>query len=206
MKRRARTCLASVAAIAGFAVVAPPSVSAQTSNTVDNTAMPSVIRVAVRANNDPRGAILWVQTVGFQEYCDDVLPNEWMSSWSSQALRAGAVAIKMFAWYHSLHPVTVDGFTFDVDNTTNFQEYKYLSATTLTDTAVQDTWRLVLVPQTGEILQLDYRAGIPNNPNWAFVGSQRMAQWGTEYWGQVARLSYVSILSLYYPGRSIRWI
>jgi len=56
-----------------------------------------VIRVAIRAGNDPRGPILWVQTIGFQQYCTDVLPNEWIPSWDPQALEAGAMAVKMFA-------------------------------------------------------------------------------------------------------------
>ncbi|WDL95798.1 SpoIID/LytB domain-containing protein [Alicyclobacillus sp. ALC3] len=202
---RLATVLGAAATALVVTVYPARSAAAQT-QTVYNTSLPSLIHVAIREGNNPRGPILWVQTVGFEEYCDDVLPNEWMPSWSPEALRAGAVAIKMFAWYHTLHPVTIAGFTFDVDNTTNFQEYKYLSGTTVTNAATRSTWREVFVPPSGVIQQLDYRAGIPNSPNWAFVGSQRMAQWGSQYWGAVALMSHLNILNLYYPGLTMRYI
>lgn len=184
----------------------PGRAHAQTVNTIYNTAVPSVIRVAIRPLNNPRGPILWVQTVGFQNYCEDVLPNEWMPSWDAETLRAGAVAVKMFGWYHTLHPVTMDGWTFDVDNTTNFQEYNYQSGTYPTNTAIRDTWRTVYVPSTGEITELDYRAGIANEVNWPFLGTNIMSQWGSQYWGSVGRLTYPSILAMYYTGRQIRGI
>lgn len=179
---------------------------AQSTQTIYNTTRPSVIRVAIRQNNNPYGQILWVQTVGFEEYCSDVLANEWMSSWNQQALYAGAVAVKMFAWHHTLHPVTIGNWTFDVDNTTNFQEYKFMTSTPETDAAVQNTWNLAYTPSTGEVLSLDYRAGTPNNPNWAFVGSEMMAQWGSEYWATIGKLDYTQILNLFYPGRALQGI
>lgn len=184
----------------------PDKVHAQTVHTIYNTAVPSVIRVAIRPQNNPRGPILFVQTVGFQNYCEDVLPNEWMPSWNAETLRAGAIAVKMFAWYHTLHPVTMDGWTFDVDNTTNFQEYNYRSGTYRTDRAVGDTWKTVYVPSTGEIKALDYRAGAANQANWAFLGTNIMSQWGSQYWGTVGRLTYPNILRMYYTEREIRGI
>ncbi len=166
-------------------------------HTIYNTKMPSVIRVAVRENNDPRGRILWVQTLGFQEYCEDVLPNEWMPSWERESLRAGAMAIKMFGWFHSMHPVTIDGQTFDVDNTVNFQEFKYKSGTFETNQAIRELWPYAYTSSSGEIIELDYRAGIPRNPNWEYRGADRMAQWGSQYWA-ARRRTYLSILQFYY--------
>ncbi len=179
---------------------------AQEINTIYNTAYPSVIRVAIRAYNNPSGPILWVQTVGFQEYCSDVLANEWIPSWNPEALRAGAIAVKMFAWYHSLHPVTASGWIYDVDNTTNYQEFKYQSGTYQTDLAVRDTWRMAYTPANGEILPLNYRSGIPFNANWSFIGSNFMSQWGSEYWASTAKMSYLNILALFYRGDSIHMI
>lgn len=193
--------------VLGFVVGTPyHEAQAQTFHSLDNTAYPSVIRVAIRADNNPVGPIQYVQTIGFKEYCEDVLPNEWMPSWSPDALRAGAVAVKMFAWYHTLHPVTKDGFTYDVDNTTNYQEFKYLTGRAVTDRAVKDTWKEVFVPSNGEIQKLDYRAGVPNNANWPFVGSEKMAQWGSQYWGLIAKMKYPDILNLFYPGRVIKYV
>lgn len=183
-----------------------PHVDAQPLQTIYNTKMPSIVRVAVRKDNDPRGEILWVQTLGFKEYCEDVLPNEWMPSWSTESLRAGAIAIKMFGWYHTLHPVTENGMTFDVDNTTNFQQFKYQSGTYVTDKAVNDTWKQVYVPSSGEIKQLDYRAGVAHSSNAWYDGSNMMSQWGSQYRASVGGLAHLDILRLYYLDRTAQWI
>ncbi len=171
-------------------------------HTIYNSPLPSVIHIAIRANNNPRGQILWVQTVGFQEYCSDVLPNEWYSTWNLEALRAGAMAVKMFGWYHTLHPVTIDGFTFDVDNTTNFQEYKYMSGRPETDQAIKDMWSYAYAYSDGGIAPLDYRSGVPNNANWPFNHSQKMAQWGSQYWATTG-MSNIQILNFFFTGRTL---
>lgn len=177
-------------------------------NTIYNTSLPSVMRVAIRENNysgqpDPRGRIVWVQAVPFEEYCEDVLPNEWMPSWHPESLKAGAMAIKMFAWYHHLHPVTIDGFTFDVDNTVNFQTYRSWSRQTDTNRAVQSLRSYSYVKPNGEIVELNYRAGYRNDPNWQYRNAQKMAQWGSEYWAERGR-TYIQILQFYYVERALR--
>jgi len=178
--------------------------------TVDNTSLPSVIRVAIRGLNpsgepDPRGRILWVQTLPFEQYCQDVLPNEWVPSWDIESLKAGAMAIKMFAWYHHLHPVTVDGFTFDVDNTVNFQHFRYFSRQPDTNAAFNAIRRYVYVKPSGEIIELNYRAGIRDDPNWEYRNAQKMSQWGSEYWAMKGR-TYEQILQFYYLNRGLRSI
>ncbi len=170
--------------------------------TVNNTPVPSVIHVAIRANNNPRGQILWVQTLSFKEYCTDVLPNEWGPAWKTESLKAGAMAVKMFGWYHTLHPVTIGGFTFDVDNTTNFQEYKYMTSRSKTDQAIQSIWPYAYTYTIGEIAPLDYRAGNPNRANSSFDSSQKMSQWGSQYWA-IKGMNYVQILGIYYSGRTL---
>ena len=157
--------------------------------------------VAIRAFGNPYGSILRVQTVGFQEYCSDVLPNEWMPSWDPASLRAGAMAVRMFAWYHHLHPVTVGGFTFDVDNTANFQVFRYQSGTPATDQAVQTVWPYACALPGGGIAPLDYRAGWRNTANWPLARSQKVSQWGSEYLANSGR-SYLQILGFYFPGRA----
>ncbi|MCL6453605.1 MAG: SpoIID/LytB domain-containing protein [Alicyclobacillus sp.] len=178
--------------------------------TVDNTPLPSVIRVAIRENNpngepDPRGRIVWVQTVPFDTYCKDVLPNEWMPGWNIEALKAGAMAVRMFAWFHHLHPVTIDGFTFDVDNTTNFQSFRYLSDQPQTNRAVDEVRKFAYVKPDGAIIELNYRAGYENNPNWQYRNAQKMAQWGSEYWAEQGR-NWLQILQFYYMDRTLRQI
>ncbi|MCF8564808.1 hypothetical protein LLE49_08705 [Alicyclobacillus tolerans] len=200
MKRA--TLLASLIALTVWWTAPVARVQAQT---IYTTKEPTVVRVAIRAYNNPRGSILWVQTVGFQEYCSDVLPNEWMPGWPVESLKAGAVAIKMFAWYHTLHPVTIDGFTFDVDNTTNFQEFKYMTGTPATNAVIREMWPYAFTTPNGDINQLDYRAGFPLSANWFFGGSQMMSQWGSQYLATQG-WTYLRILNFYYPGKFLLYV
>lgn len=192
--------------VAALTVGAMPQAKAQ-QQTIWNTSIPSVMRVAIRENNpsgepDPRGRIIYVQSVPFLEYCEDVLPNEWFPSWNPESLKAGAMAIKMFAWYHHLHPVTIDGFTFDVDNTTNFQHFRYLSTQPTTNAAFDAIQNQAYADSGGEIIELNYRAGIENDPNWQYRNAQKMAQWGSQYWAERGQ-TFLQILQFYYVNRSL---
>lgn len=39
-----------------------------------------------------------VETIDFKEYAKHVLPNEWGARWPGESLRAGLMAVKMYAW------------------------------------------------------------------------------------------------------------
>ena len=189
-----------------FTVQSTPHAHAQPYK-IGSTGFPSAIRVAIRQTNafgepDPRGAILFVQTVNFDTYCREVLPNEWYPSWPASSLQAGAVAVKMFGWYHHLHPVTVGGFTFDVDNTVNFQTFREQSEQGSTDQAYYATRPLAYVPPTMDIQELNYRAGYQGSPNWQYRNAQKMAQWGSDYLA-LQGWTPTQILNFYYAGRQV---
>ena len=68
---------------------------------------PATIKVARRfPANDPSGVIVGVDTVDFRTYCVRVLSHEWAppSAFSDEALHAGALAVKDYAWYWATHP------------------------------------------------------------------------------------------------------
>ncbi|WP_206831985.1 SpoIID/LytB domain-containing protein [Alicyclobacillus fructus] len=208
MTRLQRT-VSIVCASSALAALAPliPAPQVKAAQTIYNTSMPAVIRVAIRENNpsgepDPRGRIMYVEAVPFTTYCEDVLPNEWFPSWHPEALKAGAMAVKMFAWYHHLHPVTIDGFTFDVDNTTNFQHFQEMSSQPTTNAAFQAIQKLAYTKPNGEIVELNYSAGYENDPNWQYRNAQKMAQWGSEYWARRGQ-TYLQILQFYYQNRAL---
>lgn len=206
MKSSTKTALVlGTTAITLTSLTALPKASA--AQTIYNTSVPSAMRVAIRENNasgepDPRGRITYVQAVPFLEYCEDVLPNEWFPSWAPESLKAGAMAIKMFSWYHHMHPVTIDGFTFDVDNTTNFQHFRYLSEQPTTNAAFAAITNDAYTKPGGEIIELNYRAGIRDNPNWQYRNAQKMSQWGSEYWAKKGE-TYKQILQFYYTDRAL---
>jgi peptidoglycan hydrolase-like amidase len=175
--------------------------------TVYNAPYPSAIRVAIRESRpsgepNPRGRIIYVKTVPFDTYLFNSVPNEWVPSWNSEALQAGSMAIKMFAWYHVLHPTKLDGWEYDLDNTTNFQTYREGNRFRDTDQAYLRTRNLAYAMPDGTIVELNYRAGYQGGPNWEYRNANMMSQWGTKYWAEKGR-NMLGILQWYYQGRTL---
>ncbi|MGE5672615.1 MAG: SpoIID/LytB domain-containing protein [Mycobacterium leprae] len=178
--------------------------------TIYNTPYPSSIRVAIRearpgGEPSPRGRIIYVKTIPFDLYIQNSLPNEWGPSWQQEALQAGAMAVKMFAWYHIMNPTKLDGWEFDVDNTTNFQAYQEGNRFSDTDQAHARIRNLAYVPPNGEIKELYYRSGYEKQPNWQYRNANMMSQWGSQYWAQRGK-SMLEILQWYYKGMSLQRI
>ncbi len=205
--RRTLTRTSAALTISTLACFLPIQPASAQTYIIGSTGFPSTIRVAIRQNNifgepDPRGPIIYVSNVNFDQYCRDVLPNEWYPTWPLASLEAGAIAVKMFGWYHHLHPVTVGGFTFDVDNTVNFQLYRAQSDQDQTNQAYQNTRNLAYVMPDKVIFELNYRAGYENNPNWQYRNAQKMSQWGSQYWAALGRTP-LQILEFYYVNRML---
>jgi peptidoglycan hydrolase-like amidase len=178
--------------------------------TVFNAPYPTAIRVAIRESRpngepNPRGRILYVKTVPFDDYVQDSVPNEWVPSWDQEALQAGAMAVKMFAWYHVLHPTILDGWEFDVDNSTNFQTYREGNRFQSTNEAHWRVRNLGYALPDGTIVELNYRAGYEENPNWQYRNAQMMAQWGSQYWARQG-WNMLRILQWYFEGRQLHQI
>lgn len=205
-QRRAGLVARALALALALAVVGPPRpAAAQAPVTLAEVPYPTTIRVAIRESRpggepDPQGRILYVADYDFDYYGKNVLPREWYPGWEMNALQAGAVAIKMFAWYHVLNPVVMDGYEFAVDNTVNFQVF--IEGQMYDDTnAAWDSMRpYAYVAQNGEIIELNYRAGFQDDPNWQYRNAQKMAQWGSQYWARQGRTA-LQILQFYYEGR-----
>lgn len=188
-------------------LLVPRGAQAQEKYTIYNTPYPSVVRVAVRetppggSEPAPWGRILYVTEVPFDEYILDSLPHEWGPDWNANALDAGAIAVKMFAWYKTLNPTTLDGWTFDVDNTTNFQVYIPGNRYTTANDAQNRTRNMAYAMPDGEIVELNYRSGYEGDPNWQFRNANMMAQWGSKYWADQG-YTPLQILQWYFEGRS----
>ena len=123
----------------------------------------------------------------FETYVENVLPNEWIAGWDGDALKAGAVAVKSYAWYWVTHYGGYVGATaqasscFDVTDDTSFQVYRANSAQARTTAAVQETWPYVLT-QNGAGLPGGLR-GLPNNSGescGAYANGYQLSQWGTQ--------------------------
>ncbi len=114
-------------------LVAPSSALAAPAD----AAAPATIRIC-------RSSSGGVDVVPFKDYVKIVLPVEFPAHWPVESLRAGAVAVKSYAWYHVLHPISS---RCDIGDTTRYQLYEPDYAgrrTAKSDGAVEDTWGLRL--------------------------------------------------------------
>src|SRR6187431_2358975 len=121
-----RTGVASVLATLIVAIGLAPTATPNPASAADEcgtyrseTAPPPTIRVFRTAT----GA---VETVDFRAYLKNVLSREWISSWTTESIRAGALAVKNYAWYQVLHwrgYVNEAGACFDVFDSTRDQVY-----------------------------------------------------------------------------------
>ncbi|GII92000.1 SpoIID/LytB domain-containing protein [Sinosporangium siamense] len=139
-----------------------------------------------------------VERVEFKTYVKNVLPNEWVSSWPAESLKAGAVAVKNFGWYWALHSnrKTASGQCFDVYDHTSSQVYKPGSAKAVTSAAVDATWGTRLT-RNGKIFRAQYCATTTACGNWR--DGDWMSQYGSRDKAR-AGWSYSRILQNYYTG------
>lgn len=140
-----------------------------------------------------------LEYLGFDEYAKCVLPNEWYASWESEALKAGAITIKTYAWYNATYPrkPATDYGAHLTDRWQNYQHYVPDSNEPSTDTAVDDVSGIFMRNSDGKVFDAQYRAGTKGEIGEAFSG--QLSQWGSQYIAtNYPEYDYYTILSYYY--------
>jgi hypothetical protein len=174
---------------------APASAAGECGSYRSETVPPPTIRVFRTAT----GA---VDTVDFRTYAKNVLSREWISSWTTESLRSGALAVKNYAWYQVLHWRGYEnsaGHCFDVFDSTRDQHYDPSRPTYATmANAVDATWS-TLAHKGGRIFATYYNAGQPYEACGAGANGWQMFQWGTQACGLAGRTA-AQIMAIYYPG------
>jgi len=174
---------------------AQPVADSPCSNYSDNSDPPSTISVYLL--NEGGGVVDY----SFQYYVEHVLPNEWVPSWPSASLEAGAIAVKEYAWYwvNNWRGGSHNGQCYDVDDSTNYQYFCASCATyTSTNTAISQTWQW-LARQNGSIFETSYVAG---NYTCANVNGIQMYQDGSYTCAQQG-LQWQQIVSTFYS--NVAW-
>lgn len=145
--------------------------------------------------------VIRVDTLDFKTYVKNVLPNEWYAVWGNDApdsLRAGAMAVKMFAWWRvnlgGVRPLGAEV----VDNTCD-QRYIPNSNDPRTDAAIDETWDY-LMRRDGQVVEIHYLATVAQCQSSPY--SPCLPQWGT-YYDALAGLGWQSILRGYYSSLQI---
>ena len=170
------------AAVAGDCAMAgvtcKPALPGSCTGDVSQSIAPASVKVFL-------GATRTIVTVPFATYVENVLPNEWIASWDGDALKAGAVAVKSYAWYWVTHfGGYLDGDPancFDVTDDQDFQVYQANSALARTTAVVQQTWP-VAARVGGKIVQTFYRSYLHSSSEscGAYADGITMSQYGTQ--------------------------
>jgi hypothetical protein len=197
----AASVLAAVLVAAALAPILTPRPAAAASACGayrSETVPPPTIRVF-------RTAAGTVETVDFRAYVKNVLSREWISTWTTESLRSGAMAVKNYAWYQVLHwrgYTNEAGQCFDVFDSTRDQHYDPGRPTyPAMAAAVDATWG-TLALKAGRIFPTYYNAGVANEPCGARANGWQMFQWGSQACG-LAGKSAAQILATYYSGVTV---
>jgi hypothetical protein len=156
---------------------------------------PSKIKVAI--SNPANGRVGSVITVDFNEYVRNVLPNEWELDSGREALKAGAMAVKMYAWFFTKYP-GVPGLGAHVRDSTRHQAYiKNTPAgkKRITEPAISDVNKIGMFNKTKDCLFLsEYRS---NGQGVHWKGSGKVSQKGSKRLERDGK-NFKQILDFYY--------
>lgn len=168
-----------------------------------------------------------VVTVSMETYVKRVLPQEWISSWHAESLKAGAVAIRSYGAWHVYNPISS---SYDICDTTCCQKYG-TSHYTSTDNATDATKGIYLVDSNSNIMRAEYSAEnndsagrdgcgncyISNKPSdgiclydpvccgYTQNGHGRgMCQWGTQRWAKDRGKTWTWIVDHYF--KAYGWV
>jgi Stage II sporulation protein len=144
-----------------------------------------------------------VEVVPFKDYVKHVLPNEWIPTWPQASLRAGAMAVKEYAWYWVARGGKQVSLGADVKDNTDDQVYDPNVSYASSDAAVDATWQYSMT-RDGALFQASYCAGsyqADPSADCPWNGSY-MTQWGTKFYADQGQ-TWGWIVQFYYTGVSI---
>jgi hypothetical protein len=198
LRRRLAGALLALAVTIPLSPMAPPTgvaAAGECGSYASETVPPPTIRVFRTAT----GA---VDTVDFRTYVKNVLSREWISSWTTESLRSGALAVKNYAWYQVIHwrgYVNTAGQCFDVFDSTRDQHYDPSRPTYASMAAAVDATWGTLAQKAGRIFATYYNAGQAYEACGANANGWQMFQWGTQGCGLIGKTA-AEIMAIYYPG------
>jgi hypothetical protein len=179
------------------------SSSTHSSTWYSQSEMPLDIRVYFPSTNQ-------VLTYNFSWYQQHTLPNEWIATWKEAALQAGAVAVRDYAWYFIVDGSkgTPDGYNpcaFDVDNTTDYQNFVPTNPTYASTNEAVNTTAAYLFTTGGDIPETSFNSGADTDGcgTGNDTSGTAMSQWGSQACAQDGD-DFQTILGVYYhPGYSL---
>ncbi|MCA9607554.1 MAG: carboxypeptidase regulatory-like domain-containing protein [Myxococcales bacterium] len=173
-------------------------------------APPTVIRIWRRSIDGAADSCSGrIDEIPFDDYIAGVLPHEWIPSWDDESLRAGAIAIRTYAWRWVASGGKYD--CADLDDTARSQVYRD-DRNERASAAVMATAGMV-VTIDGALASGEYSA---ENGNPTALGvdeplcdgrtvnghGRGMCQWGSQRWALDGR-DHLWIATHYWPGSAV---
>jgi len=205
--RYRRLVLHALGVVVGLALLVPAAAAAPQS--VNAASSPACSGWNSTSRPPDRIRVLRVRTgriesVPIRKYVVTVMGKEWPSYLPQAVVEAGAVAVKQYAWYHSMSPRrTPNGRCFDVRDSTGDQLYKPEKARIRSDhhSALERTWGVHLI-KNGKLFMTGYRRGNKANCGRDATGWKLFARSATRCAN--SGKGYLEILRIYYgPGLNI---
>lgn len=165
--------------------------------TVTNLTRPSTVAVYITDTSSSNYGT--IQNVELYDYCKNVLPNEWIGSWKTESLKAGAQAVKFVAWY-CVYNAKYPGKGYDVKDSTADQVYKPGTEYSTCTSAINAVGGIGMLNSSGELFYPSYRAGTSGSAGTAHGGI--MYQYGSQYLA-TSGYNYNQILNYYYSNSSV---
>ena len=209
----------NVALFAGFFLAVGVSPVTAKSSWTNAYEPPNTIDI-IRVNKDSSGApnppgsgcqvLARYNGYDFRTYVKEVLPNEWISSWPTDSLRAGAEAVKEYGWWATMntsYSACARTNNADVTDSTDDQIWTPGTAIAATTEAVNRTFATRMYDSdasgAAQIWRAQYRAGTSTDLCGQVGGASSgtiMGQWGTRRCA-LDGVSWTSIItSRYYTG------
>lgn len=136
-----------------------------------------------------------IVTVSMTSYMKNVLPNEWIPSWNTEALKAGAYCVKMVGIYRAISPMSSAG---GYNLTQSTQMYKPNSSYASTSKAIDSINNSGMADSSGKLFFPWYAAGTSGSRG--TKGSGILQQRGTQKLASTDGYSCRHILNYYYSG------
>ncbi len=137
------------------------------------------------------------------DYVRGVLPNEWIiyTTPKTESLKAGAIAVKMVAFYRVWYPKYPD-YAYDVKDTVVDQVYNPESGKENSSTlaAINAVGGIGVEASNGSLFYLAYRAGTAGDPG--VQGGGILRQQGADYWNDQGKY-WMWILHYYYDNATV---
>jgi len=143
----------------------------------------------------------FTKSIDFYYYVKNVLPNEWgySSEWLDKSLQSGALAVKMYGWYHVYHPKWPSYNAAVKDNipSSNYfpdQTFEVVSEQDRTTQAINAVGGIGVDRADGLLFETQHWQGYEREGG-QYGGT--MWQLGTKYWAEQGK-GYTYMVHYYY--------